>query len=118
MENYPIFSTNITDEIFPEIGKIFWQHYQLNKKMRKREKLLKSISEIINKFSKEDLFKDVDKVQLLTFLNSRMYLLEPYDIKKDELSIRLRKIMVTEAMSRILDGLSPEEIKELERSFK
>lgn len=43
MENCPIFSTNIIGEIFPEIGKIFpdlWQYYELNKKMRKRDKLL------------------------------------------------------------------------------
>lgn len=36
MENRAIFSTNIIGEIFPGL----WQYYELNKKMRKRDKLL------------------------------------------------------------------------------
>ena len=83
--------------------------YDLVIKRRKKYDISEYIWEIIVKLSEEDLFNNIDKIQLYNFLYSNMYKL-PSDITKDELYRRIRKIMAIEAMSKIFDGY-PEELK-------
>ena len=89
----------------------------LYRQKRKKEMTLSSISAIIDEISEEELFKNVDKRRLFEYFTSRLYLID-YDIKKDELYRRTRKIMSIEVMSRIYDGLSPEQVDKLSRSFR
>ncbi len=77
------------------------QEYHLSQKGRKRNNITKYMWEIIIELSKEDLFKNVDKIKLYSFLISKIDVLEPYDINKEELYRRIRKIMAIEAMSKI-----------------
>ena len=89
----------------------------LYRQKRKKERTLSSISEIIDKISEEELFKNIDKRKLFEYFSSRLHLID-YNIKKDELYRRIRKIMSIEVMSRIYDGLSPEQVDKLSRSFR
>lgn len=110
-------STNIKINKLNEIFPVIWKYDDLNKTLKRKNNLLKSIIKIVDNLSEEDKFKNVDKARLFKYLNSRLEKL-PYDIEKKELNRRIRKIMAVEAMSRILDGLSNEQIEDLVRSFK
>lgn len=119
MENVTkVIYTNIIHDLY-DFFRMVKYGYELDKKLRKRDKLSNSILEIINKLIVEDdIFKNIDKMQLYEFLYSNIDIL-PYDIAKEELYRRIRKIIAIEAMSKIFDG-NPEQLKlfEARRNIK
>ncbi len=88
---------------------------------RKRDELLKRMSELIDKLiSEEGIFKRVDKNKLFESLSDLLdkLPLERISISEDMLTERIRKIMTLEAMSGILDELTPEQLEAFEASVK
>lgn len=126
MENQTKFSqTNIVFNLYNKIGEIvayipiIEYENELRKKMRKKEKLLDSISKIINEIIEEDdSFKIINKTELYEFFRSNIDV-PPLNITKEDLHNRIMKIMAIEVMSKIFDGY-PEQLKLFEerRNFK
>ena len=88
---------------------------------RKRDELLKQMSELIDKLiSEEGIFKRVDKSKLFESLSDLLdkLPLERISIPEEELTKRIRKIMALEAMSGILDELTPEQLEAFEAAVK
>lgn len=108
LENFSTIEMPIFYEFSKGMEKII-QEYHLAQKGRKRNNISKNMWKIIIDLSKEDLFKNVDKIKLYNFLFSKIDVLEPYDITREELYRRIRKIIAIEAMSRIFDGY-PEQL--------
>ncbi len=83
--------------------------------------MLFKISKIIDKIIKEeDVFKEIDKYNLLKNISKIIYdiSIEWDKISDKELSERIKRILALEAMSGILKELQPEQIKIFNESVK
>jgi uncharacterized membrane protein YheB (UPF0754 family) len=88
---------------------------------RKRDELLKQMSELMDKLiTEEDIFKRIDKNKLFKSLSPMLdkLPLERISIPKDELTKRIRKILALEAMFGLLDDLTPEQLEAFEASVE
>ncbi len=87
----------------------------------KRLKYRIKISEIIDKaLNEEDLFKEVDKHKVIKFISNMTDkgLINLNEIPDEELLKRIKRILALEAMSHLLEGLSPEQINQFDEASK
>ncbi len=88
---------------------------------KKLEYRIKKISEMINKMvNEEDLFKEVDKNEVIRYISNAVNrgLINLNEIPDEELLKRIERLLVLEAMSHLLDGLTSEQIKQFNEAVK
>jgi hypothetical protein len=87
-----------------------------------KEVFLSRISKIVDKLVREkEIFKNLDKNELIDFLSSLMEKLPPeqrMSVTDDELTDRVEKIMLVEATVEAFKEMSPEQMESFEAAAK
>jgi len=117
---FQIDSMSSVNQIPKAIDELFYTK-EPSRRYKQSSELLKSIAELIDKLSREDvIFKNINKRKLFQSLSDMITKLPPeqISISRDELTKRIEKIMAMEVMYGMLDDLTPEQIKDFDTEVK
>lgn len=86
------------------------------------EEVLSRISKIVDKLVEDnEIFKKLDKTELVEFLSSLMEKLPPeqrMSVTDDELTDRIEKVMLIEATVEVFNEMNPEQMESFEAAAK